>query len=115
MLEFGETIALTIAAVVIVYIVANWRRMWSHRRFRAFLIPFAFMACGWIATVAEGFFLEGPDLPLMVFGPHSAEIGSETPTSWLLHTIEIASYLAAAASLFVLILRNSLRARETPA
>jgi len=115
MLEFGETIALGVVPVVILYIMANRRRLWKHAGVRLFLLPFAFMMCGWIATVVEGLFLSGPNPLLMVFGPHSEEIGHETTTSLFLHTIEIASYLAASVSLFVLILRHSLSARETPA
>ena len=114
MLRIGETFALVIACVVVVYIVVNWRRVWRHERLRPFLVPLAFMLCAWTATVVEGFLLEGTNLPLIVSAQQMAQLGHQTPMSRLLHAVEIAFYLAAAISLFVLILSHSTRAPETP-
>ena len=115
MFQFGEILTLSICAVAVVYLIAEWRRIRILPALRPFVGPFLLMIAGWIATVVEGLFLEGGQMHLLVFGEESMGIGRQTMLSELFNLAEHLSYMAAAVWLLLAVVGRLRAARETAA
>jgi hypothetical protein len=115
MFQFGEILTLAICGVTVAYLIANWRRIRSLPALAPYLGPFLCLLTAWITTVAEGLFLSGEQLPLVVFAQESILVATQSPFSELLNFVEHAAYAAAGIWLLILIVRDSWNRAEAPA
>ena len=114
MFQFGEILTLAICAVTVIYVLSNWRRIRALPALRPFLGPFLLLVVAWIATVVEGFFLQGQGVPILVFNQESTFIAHQNLFSELFNLIEHLGYAAAGVWFFVLTWRVFQGGRESP-
>lgn len=105
MFQFGEILTLAICIVTIAYVLANWRRIQLLPALKPFVGPFLFLVVAWFATVIEGLFIEGPNIPILVLGQESIGVAHQSPYSELLNLAEHVGYAVAGIWMFLLVRR----------
>ncbi|MCX5683183.1 MAG: hypothetical protein NT049_05800 [Planctomycetota bacterium] len=115
MFQFGEILTLALSLITLVYLLAYRRRIRAEPALRAFVGPFLILMVAFVATVAEGAFMQGADIPVIVFGQENISIAHAGTASEWLNLIEHTSYALSAIWLYVAIWRLYKRPRETPA
>lgn len=116
MFQFGEILALAIWVVAVVYVATNWRRLGSLPHLRMLLGPTALLAAGTAATVLEGLFFTGADLPWLVVTQDSVVvIDTGAPGARVVNLLEHACMAASCVWLLVGLARIRRMGGETPA
>jgi hypothetical protein len=115
MFQFGEILTLALSLITLVYILTYRGRIIAQPMLRPFIGPYLVLMVAFVSTVVEGAFMQGADIPWVVFGQEDISIAHSGLASELLNLTEHVSYAAAAIWLFVAIRQVCRRHRETPA
>jgi hypothetical protein len=114
MFQFGEVLALALSLIALVYLVTCWRRIQAQPLLRPFVGPFLVLMVAFVSTVTEGVFVEGANIPWIVFGEDSIRVASDNPASALFNLAEHAAYAAATIWLLVATWQVFRRRQGTP-
>jgi hypothetical protein len=114
MLQFGEILALTLSLITLVYLATYWRRICAQPLLRPFVGPFLVLMIAFVSTVVEGVFLEGANIPWIVFGEDSIRVAADNPASALFNLAEHAAYTAATIWMLVATWQLFRRRQGTP-
>jgi len=95
MFQFGEILTLVLSLIALVYVSTYRSRIRVQPALRPFVMPFLVLMVAFVSTVVEGVFVQGADIPWIVFGQNSSSVASDNPASALINLAEHASYTAA--------------------
>lgn len=115
MFQFGEILTLTLGLITVVYVLTNRPRICAQPMLRPFVMPVLILMVAFVSTVVEGVFIQGDNIPWIVFGQESIPVAYENLASESFNLVEHTAYTVAAIWLLAATWRGLKRQRGAPA